>query len=658
VKQLWSARFMRLFCTLTWLASSAMIPSAIAQETTAGSSQSSTEISVPHLIRFSGLLHASAANQTTGLTFTLYKDQTGGAPLWVETQNVLPDASGRYTVLLGTSHAEGIPAELFSDLEAHWLGVQVVGEQELVIPRVQLVSVPYALKAGDASTIGGHPLSDFVLSNGGSSGSSGSGNSGGTGSTNTVMPLGTIGSGNLNAMAKYDGSGNILGSTVVFDTGTALGVGTGNPGSFVEIDPPSTAQTIKFGVVPWGLRFGALQAGQQFIGMGVGKAAADNFYVANSNNDAPVGHAAIELNFDGSINFRQQAHQPDGTVLSMPTTMSLTPAGTIGMGTTTPESFLEVDTPTTAQTIKLGSVAWGLRFGQLQAGQQFMAMGVSKTGADNNYIAKTNNTAAVAHSILEFNFDGTIDFRQQAHQPDGTVLTLPTTLAMTPSGNLGVGTAAPGQKLSVAGVVESTTGGFKFPDGTLQTSAAGSTSGGLVSSITAGAGLASSPNPITSTGTMQVNFTTSGGDDGSAVTVARGDHLHDARYVQLAPQGFAYSNSSVSGHYAFSEVGTYASGGYLYPVSGNGTFQADGNGNISGTLVEYESGGSCQDNITGTYSVGSSGQGTLTITVSPITVGCSSYSSTFNLSVTQQGASAVFAESDLAGWVSGSVLRQ
>ncbi len=38
-------------------------------------------------------------------------------------------------------------------------------------------------------------------------------------------------------------------------------------------------------------------------------------------------------------------------------------------------------------------------------------------------------------------------------------------------GNVGIGTLTPAQKLSVAGTVESTTGGFKFPDGTVQTTA-------------------------------------------------------------------------------------------------------------------------------------------------------------------------------------------
>ncbi len=42
-------------------------------------------------------------------------------------------------------------------------------------------------------------------------------------------------------------------------------------------------------------------------------------------------------------------------------------------------------------------------------------------------------------------------------------------------GNVGIGTTSPTQKLSVVGTVESTSGGFKFPDGTLQATAIGAT---------------------------------------------------------------------------------------------------------------------------------------------------------------------------------------
>ena len=42
---------------------------------------------------------------------------------------------------------------------------------------------------------------------------------------------------------------------------------------------------------------------------------------------------------------------------------------------------------------------------------------------------------------------------------------------------VGIGTASPGEKLTVNGTVESKSGGFKFPDGTVQTTASASSSG-------------------------------------------------------------------------------------------------------------------------------------------------------------------------------------
>jgi hypothetical protein len=53
-------------------------------------------------------------------------------------------------------------------------------------------------------------------------------------------------------------------------------------------------------------------------------------------------------------------------------------------------------------------------------------------------------------------------------------------------GNVGIG-VSPTSKVTVAGVIESKSGGFKFPDGTTQTTAAGP--GGTITGVTAGAGL-------------------------------------------------------------------------------------------------------------------------------------------------------------------------
>lgn len=44
-------------------------------------------------------------------------------------------------------------------------------------------------------------------------------------------------------------------------------------------------------------------------------------------------------------------------------------------------------------------------------------------------------------------------------------------LTVLENGNVGIGNSSPIQKLSVAGTVESTSGGFKFPDGSIQAAA-------------------------------------------------------------------------------------------------------------------------------------------------------------------------------------------
>ena len=144
------SRFLLFLCLLS---------SASAQQTSADSASV-----VPTLVNFTGVLTDASGKPLTsvvGITFSLYNDSQAGAPLWMETQNVQPDKAGHYSAILGSTTSRGLSSELFVSGEARWLGVQVQGQAEQ--PRILLLSVPYAMKAVDAQTLGGLPASAFVL---------------------------------------------------------------------------------------------------------------------------------------------------------------------------------------------------------------------------------------------------------------------------------------------------------------------------------------------------------------------------------------------------------------------------------------------------------------------------------------------------------------
>jgi hypothetical protein len=76
-----------------------------------------TTAQVPRLVRFSGTLadvSGNALGRVVGVTFSLYAEQSGGAPLWSEVQNLQVDQAGRYTAMLGSTKPDGRPQNLFT----------------------------------------------------------------------------------------------------------------------------------------------------------------------------------------------------------------------------------------------------------------------------------------------------------------------------------------------------------------------------------------------------------------------------------------------------------------------------------------------------------------------------------------------------------------
>jgi hypothetical protein len=196
------------------------------------SSASAANATVPPLIPFSSVATDDVGNSLSGvvnITFSLYARQQGGPPLWTETQNNIQlDATGHYSVQLGITQPNGVPTTLFTTAEARWLGV------------------PYALKAGDAATIGGLPPSAFVLA------APPSGltpaaplDASAVPQSSAPPPTGApvTGTGTIDFLPMWDLTSDII-SSVVFQSGTGtsakIGINTTSPATTLDVKGTGT----------------------------------------------------------------------------------------------------------------------------------------------------------------------------------------------------------------------------------------------------------------------------------------------------------------------------------------------------------------------------------------------------------------------------------
>lgn len=197
---------------------------------------------VPPVIQFANVATSEAGSPLTGtvkITFSLYNNAQGGEALWSETQNISLDETGHYSAYVGITKTDGVPMSLFTNGQAHWLGVQIAGQTEQ--PRVFLVSVPYAMKAGDAATIGGLPPSAFMRATPGLGEVVASGEispAGGVSPNAAVTGTGTAG-----YIPRWDSATDIIDS-VLYQTGTGstakIGINTATPATTLDVKGGAT----------------------------------------------------------------------------------------------------------------------------------------------------------------------------------------------------------------------------------------------------------------------------------------------------------------------------------------------------------------------------------------------------------------------------------
>ena len=195
-----------LIALLVWIGSA--LPVCAQQEASA---------TFPSTLQFSGTLIGSDGKLmrgTVGVHFNLYKDQQDSVPLWMENQNVRLDQHGHYSVMLGSASAHGLPAEAFAGGGARWLSVQASGQAEQ--PRTLLFSLPYGPASMAAQAAPPVQRADAGTQ------------------IAPVLPPTVHGNGIANFIPVWTAS-NIIGESVLSQSGSNVGVGTRTPGTNLDV---------------------------------------------------------------------------------------------------------------------------------------------------------------------------------------------------------------------------------------------------------------------------------------------------------------------------------------------------------------------------------------------------------------------------------------
>src|ERR1039458_6508595 len=303
VRSLGGSMKLRLGCVATAFFS--LVLSMTAQTTSgntvATTAAAATTAQVPRLVRFSGTatdVGGNAADSIVGVTFSLYAEQTGGAPLWSEVQNVQVDKTGHYTVMLGSSQPDGLPLNLSTAAQAQWLGVRVEAQAEQ--PRVMLLSVPYVLKAADAETFGSKPPSAFLSapsSVGSAEANSAANRLGLNTNVKNEHPLNLTGSGTTNYVPLWTNASNLT-SSVIYQTSGNVGVGTTTPVTKLDVNGNiNTAATYGIGASIV-VNIGSPADQNLFLGVGAGANDVAGFGVDNTFS----GYDAGAANTTGTLN--------------------------------------------------------------------------------------------------------------------------------------------------------------------------------------------------------------------------------------------------------------------------------------------------------------------------------------------------------------------
>jgi len=272
------------------------------------------------------------------------------------------------------------------------------------------------------------------------------------GTNQLVLSGGNVGIGTTSPVSKLDVKGGIsagsyAGVNAAPTNGMIIsgnvGIGTTNPTAPLDFQSPSAAgQEDLFHM----LRPNMPNSSWNYFKIGQSlstRNAADIFYKHESSGS-----------FSNSINFGFYGTSPLFTVQA---------GGNVGIGTTSPANSLEVaGTADFTGNVGIGTTS---PVSKLQ-----VAADAANMSSDSNLAQLIISGSTNPNQQLQIGYDTTNNVGIIQSEITGSAFK-PLSL-QAGGGNVGIGTTAPTQLLTVAGKVQSTSGGFQFPDGSTQLVAA------------------------------------------------------------------------------------------------------------------------------------------------------------------------------------------